>query len=731
VPLPPSHGPDDADELARRRGLRAPGEDLSPEQRVAEAEQRLGELAAERDGLRERVGGLEREVRNAHQREWSEQQQRLEAQGEAAASRDVSATRLASLRERLAEAESELATASAERDRAREALEELRLPARAQAQRLAELESEHADLRTELERRGDLAAEAATAVRQARTELRSRRTEGEGVTELRRRLEHERRRYAEKVRGVEAAVLTVRDRLAASARIMQERLAQERAGRVEAESALAVQREASRRARMETAWLEGELARRAEAEAQLRGALEALRSELDDARSDDGTREARLTVRVEAVQAIAASLRDGMRRELDAVGEGVRAQAAAEQQALGSALAAMQQRVAELQEGRAELDAVRAESKAVRADLEAERAARWVAEEELAAERRRGDEDREARQAAEARLTEVESELQELRRVPVPRVGPDPEALAALRETLEQLKGERPPVVPGAGLSLDLAAAAERLRAAVPEHLPEEEVDPQPVAETSPAPLPRHTIPALGAVADFGPWLRDALVGLAREEPASAELMLLALLRAQGGTLRHSLTYDLAVEAGGVHRVVIGPDGVFVTALAEDPKPQARVSGSVAALAPLATGGAARRLPGTSISGRRALRRLIRTRRRPVGLQDLVTARPPITPDVVLTLLARTVPPSWAAGRPLTVDVAVQEGEVWRLSSSIEGVLSVAPAEDEAVPDATLHTTPTGLLAVLAGTAFASVEGNVDAARTVLSWLHRAQRSQR
>src|SRR3954469_6494051 len=102
--------------LASRRARRAEvSEDASLELRLFEAERRLGEVAAERDALRAQVATLERDVRGTRQREWAEQQQRLEAQGEAAAARELAGTQLAALRERLMEAEAEVAVIAAER----------------------------------------------------------------------------------------------------------------------------------------------------------------------------------------------------------------------------------------------------------------------------------------------------------------------------------------------------------------------------------------------------------------------------------------------------------------------------------------------------------------------------------------------------------------------------------------------------------------------------------------
>src|SRR3954470_21100144 len=114
----------DPDVLASRRARRAEvSEDASLELRLFEAERRLGEVAAERDALKAALEAGERDLRSTRQREGAEQQQRLEAQGGAASARELAGTQLAELRERLAEAEAEVAVLAAERDRARAALE--------------------------------------------------------------------------------------------------------------------------------------------------------------------------------------------------------------------------------------------------------------------------------------------------------------------------------------------------------------------------------------------------------------------------------------------------------------------------------------------------------------------------------------------------------------------------------------------------------------------------------
>jgi hypothetical protein len=843
-PPPESGKVVDPEVLASRRARRAEvSEDASLELRLFEADRRLGEIAAERDALQSQIESFERDLRGTRQREWSEQQQRLEAQGEAAAARELAGTQLAELRERLAEAEAELATVTAERERARTALEDERLRATAERERREALEREGVLLRAELVRREELTEAAADAVAQARRELAAGRASFADNAALEQRLAVERREFAVRVVAVERAVAAVRERLGAAARVLRERLEAERGARLAAEAALGAERTAriaadaavegaAARASVaegRTADLAGErdaavhavaqerarvgeleqaLAARVEVEAQLRSALDAVNGELSAVRAGDGERAAKLAARVESVVELASGLRDGVRRELGA-----------EQDALTASLAAMQERVAELQAGVAETTALREE-------LETERAARWVAESELDAERRRGDEDRAARAFAEQRLTDVEAELEALR-AQTHRAGPDPTALASLRAAIEHLQtptvGESD-AAPTPSLGLDLAAAAERLRATVaateatepevaePEaEAAEPEVEPEAVGpeaievaepeaeaaepeaaepeavepEAAPAPdleafapttaapeppaapeLPaapeppaaldpdpevaddaptvavvpltgRQPLTAREPITTPGPWLRDALQGLAVDEPDIAELLLISLLSAQAGLVKDELTYELAVQGGTTHRVVVDPDRVRVELPGTSPAP-ARVAGPLAALVPLVaggTGGPGRRLPGTSIDGRRHLRRLLKARRAPLGLAELAAGDIAPSPGLLLTVLARAVDPRWT-GRPLTVDVASEGSDRWRVVASGNGPLAIVPAGDGtgAPPaSAVLHTAPHRLAAVLAGTAApgdASVEGDPRDVRTLLSWLDRAQRHQ-
>jgi hypothetical protein len=868
-PPPESGNVVDPEVLASRRARRAEvGEDASLELRLFEADRRLGEIAAERDALRAQIEGFERDLRGTRQREWSEQQQRLEAQGEAAAARELAGAQLAELRERLVEAEAELATVAAERERARTALEDERLRGTAERERREALEREGILLRAELVRREELTEAAADAVGQARRELAAGRVSVADSAALEQRLAAERRDFAVRVAAVERAVAAVRERLGAAARALRERLEAERGARLAAEAALgaertarlaadaavegaaarasiaegraaelAGERDAAVRAvaqeRARVGELEQALAARVEVETQLRRALDAVNGELSEVRAGDSERAAKLAARVESVVALASGLRDGVRRELGA-----------EQDALTASLAAMQERVAELQAGVAEATALREQ-------LETERAARWVAESELDAERRRGDEDRAARAFAEQRLAEVAAELEALRGQ-THRASPDPTALASLRAAIEHLQAPATGESDAAAtpsLSLDLTAAAERLRATVAAtEEPNSEVNPnrasrddsishneiessldeavapagadvapdadapaeaievveppaqapelEAFAPTSAAPEPpaapapemarvevpspasrdeswsdtdqessldapvaapaasppaplaeRQPLAAREPIANPGPWLRDALKGLAIDEPDIAELLVVSLLSAQAGLVKAELTYELAVQGGTTHRVVVDPDRVRVE-LPDSGPAAVRVAGPLAALVPLVAGGtgiAGRRLPGTRIDGRRRLRPLLKARRVPLGLAELAAADIAPSPGLLLTVLARAVDPTWIA-RPLTVDVASEGSDRWRVVASGNGPLAIVPAGEDAGGDAgrptppasppasaVLHTSAHRLAAVLAGTAApgdASVEGDARDVRTLLSWFDRAQRHQ-
>ena len=198
--------------------------------------------------------------------------------------------------------------------------------------------------------------------------------------------------------------------------------------------------------------LEQALAARVEVEAQLRQALDAVNSELSEVRAGDGERAAKLAARVESVVALATGLRDGVRRELGR--RAGRADRVAGGHAGARGRAAGRRRGGHGAARGAGDRARRALGRRVRAGRRApprRRGPRRARLRRAAAGRRRGR----ARGAPRRRPT-----------APVP----DPTALASLRAALEHLQapaaGERD-AASTPSLGLDLAAAAERLRATV------------------------------------------------------------------------------------------------------------------------------------------------------------------------------------------------------------------------------------------------------------------------
>jgi hypothetical protein len=308
---------------------------------------------------------------------------------------------------------------------------------------------------------------------------------------------------------------------------------------------------------------------------------------------------------------------------------------------------------------------------------------------------------------AAAEVAGLEPELQDAEPAPEPAVDPEP---------FDYFGPEAPAVL------------------ADPPAAEDEDGDETAASVAPPALAPvRSPLPERAAITKPGPWLRDALTALAVDEPDIAELLMVALLPAQGGTVKRLIAYDLAIEGGATHRVAVGPDRARIE-LPGQSVCDARVSGSLTALVPLAAGGAARRLPGTEIQGRRRLRRLLKARRAPLGLAQLAAAGVAPSPGLLLTALARAVPADWTEDRPLTLDVAAQGADRWRIIASGRGPLTILPADLEDRAPATLHTTVSLLPAVLAGTAQAGdawVEGDVKPVRTLLSWFDRAQRGER
>jgi hypothetical protein len=506
-----------------------------------------------------------------------------------------------------------------------------------------------------------------------------------------------------------SAVGFVRDGMSTAVRLLREELAAERAGREAAEATVA-------RLRLERT-------------------------------AEDGS----LAARVQGLRCTAIALQEGL----------------AEQATLRSALHAMEVRLGELQAG-------------LREELERERAARWVAEQELDAER-----------AAHA---VTRAELSTLREG-APRAV-DPDTLASLRATFDQLRTAPAPATPDPGVSFDLAAAAQRLRASaaaegerpeaaslapaapgapamvpsmpappeapvvakVPTVAPSVPAAPQAPVMASPEPAPapvalpvpllagipgipprpplaRRTVPLPSREASPGDpgWLNTALTAFADQAPEDAERLFAALLPAQAGLVRKPVAYDLVISGGGALRVALDHDRAEVAERPAGALPaDARFAGRLRALVPLVAGGAARRLPGVEVDGRRKVRRLLRARRAPLTLAKLARAGVSPDPRHLLALLVAGVDPAWTVGRAAVVDIDALGAQCLRVRVPAGGRPTVTLAEGGAESQATLRVPAGALLAVLADTAPTGtglVEGDLPTVLYLLDLFDRARRA--
>jgi hypothetical protein len=213
----------------------------------------------------------------------------------------------------------------------------------------------------------------------------------------------------------------------------------------------------------------------------------------------------------------------------------------------------------------------------------------------------------------------------------------------------------------------DLQRAAERLRAAAEQELARLEQAGEGPGGSQAAVPPGAAIEELRSrrVVNGAPetaWLRRGLERLSVLEPETAARLLAALLPVQA-LVADDLAYDLTAPTAGTLRVVLTGGTAHV-----EPRDRpgilghvdALVEGRLEALAPLAAGGAGRRLKGVRISGsRRRMRKLVKARRDPVTLVDLGRAGSPVHPGLLLSALAAAVEPAWTRGHRFAVAYAI------------------------------------------------------------------------
>ena len=446
--------------------------------------------------------------------------------------------------------------------------------------------------------------------------------------------------------------------------------------------------------------------------------------------------------------------RDALRRELEDELRALRAELAAtreratvlqgEGDRMRAALAA--ERPAAIHDPR--LTAMQAQVDALRSEL-----GRWRAEEEGEEEQAPADDALAAlvadlratiatlRDAFEREIAAIAGEVADMRR--------ELDAERAARRAAEaELEGARRPAAPAGPVSAaaqevidDLAAAARRLR----EQAGQPEPEPDAEAPAGPALVPSLPQPAtprgwrrlLPGTVPAPSWLSRAVAELAEADAATGARLFAALLGAQHLGPDRDLVYDVSVTEFGAFRVTLAsgstrvrPEPALLPGL-----PALELEGPASALAPLAGGGAPRRLRDVRVDGsRRALRRLLKATREPVGLPDLARAGVWVSPGLLLAALARMVDPAWTRGHRFAVAHRVEgrRGGTWTVVAADGAPLTVTQDAGPGAPAATVRLAEEAALPHLAGLtipmgATAVIEGDAAAAATLAAWFARVQ----
>ncbi len=807
------------------------------EQRLEEAGGRLAAAERERGTLAANLQRAERELTAALQRGYAEQRRRVELEAESGSARRLEAevTRLRAEQRDAGRRATEIVQALAG---ARRGVDTARTEAaQALAAERERLAAEVGRLQHELERRVTVQEEVGARIGGLRDALEELRVRAEADAAQKRRSDEA---VADRERLRAELVVREEEQRAATARLATSR-AELSAREAEAEAARA------RTAQLERE-LKAERLRRTALEALVEVERVGFATELADAERTLRSEFERRRSAHEAGLATVERLVDGLRAELDAAFAELERRDAAERSAseateLGLDVAGVEQLTARLAgaasaatEARrlaaaalertaaldlrreahltglvGELRAARARAQsaeAVRSVLEAELAGRTTLESRLdgaLAELRAGlgaapqgdapEADPDLRHAAEGAAAALDTSGEEPGRPRAPGDGSPlrdaqlPAALAghpALAPPGEAVTARREPTT----VVVDLARAAARLRAAgqepghepppgagdalqapgptaLPSSGPADVPGPEPVGddavspEVAGAPEQRADWEAVDrgefapssapdplagraddgaamapAAATTGPWFGAALARLAAVDAATAERLLVAALPVQAGRTGNDVTYHLELPATGHHHVRVRRqhDVVVTSGGAQAPgDPEFRLTGPVAALAPLVAGAPLRRLRGVTVRGRRRrLRRLLRALAAPVGLPELLAAGVRPRPGDLLALLCLGVPSERVRGADFCVAYVVVGADDGRdrtlVRAEPDGALTVIPEAPELlVADATVTVAADGLLGLLAGTAPAVHEGDAQAVASLRGWLRDVQ----
>jgi prefoldin subunit 5 len=229
-------------------------------------------------------------------------------------------------------------------------------------------------------------------------------------------------------------------------------------------------------------------------------------------------------------------------------------------------------------------------------------------------------------------------------------------------------------------------------------------------------------------------WLAPAIRRLAvqRDAKLAAELVI-ELIPAQRDLVEEPLNYEIKIGELGTFYVTLDPGQATISREPRG-SVDFSLEGPVAAFGELAAGGASRRHPGLRIrKGRRRARRFLKSRRRPIALADLAVVGVDVWPGLLLLAMAEAIDPDWTDGRRfelafeieetagIVIYVRVCDGESIQVSRTAAGQ-----------PAATISLSGHALICLLAGTQPPAehrtlVSGDVTAVDTFLQWTARAQ----
>ncbi len=229
-------------------------------------------------------------------------------------------------------------------------------------------------------------------------------------------------------------------------------------------------------------------------------------------------------------------------------------------------------------------------------------------------------------------------------------------------------------------------------------------------------------------------WLAPAIRRLAAQRDAklAAELVI-ELLPAQQQIVEGQLNYEIKINELGAFYVALDPASAVIS---REPRGEVEFSleGSVAAFGELAAGGATRRHRGLRIrKGRSRARGLLKARREPIALADLAAAEVDVWPGLLLLVMAEAIDPSWTTGRrfELAFDIKDVSGVVVYIRvCDGEPILVSRTAVGQ--PIATISLSAHALICLLAGTQApadhrAMVTGDATSVDMFLQWTARAQ----